>query len=169
MTDTDKSNLQQMLIESQNELEQLRNDNKSLSECLNLLEQQGEDEEGEPVSQVAFRRLKNKFLSMHSEKTQLLEKLEARDAEVKELREGNRPPVEYPDVQRSLSTGEPLSPEDPMTEVHRLRSVLDDKEKKIQNLNMQLKSFQEVASVNADLEEQIAQLKKQLQVYSCVQ
>ena len=58
-----------------------------------------------------------------------------------------------------------MSPEDPRAEVHRLREVVDDKEKKIHNLTMQLKTFEDVASGNIDLGEEVVELKAKLQSY----
>ena len=116
----------------------------------------------------AFQRLKTQYLRMLEEKMQLLDKLEKRDNQLKALREeklakGEESTANYPDVMRSLSVGDAQSPADPRAEVDRLRGVLDDREKKIHNLQVQLNSFQQVASGNATLEEQIVQLKGKLE------
>ena len=110
----------------------------------------------------AFARLKKNYLALHAERTQLLEKLEERDKQLKELREEQ--PTYYPNVQRSLSMGEVLSPEDPRAEVGRLQEVLQDKEKKIHNLGMQLKSLEAAMSGGADhaSRELIQQLQERL-------
>ena len=116
----------------------------------------------------AFQRLKTQYLRMLEEKMQLLDKLEKRDNQLKALREeklakGEESTANYPDVMHLLSVGDTQSPADPRAEVDRLRGVLDDREKKIHNLQVQLNSFQQVAIGNATLEEQIIQLKGKLE------
>ncbi len=168
-------------IGKQEELERLWNHNKLLVERLEAYEDlsgvpipfKEEDEKldtskptDREVKTKALKRLRTQFLDLHAEKMQLLEKLQDRDAELKKLREetiGDEPLANYPDVRRSLSVGEVrFSAEDTNAEVDRLRSVLEDKEKKLDNLAMQLKSFQAVASDNAQLIDQVDQLKAKL-------
>ena len=104
----------------------------------------------------SYKRLKSKYLKLHEEKMELLEKLEERDAQVKML---SQVTVEYPTVKRSLSAGELRSPDDSKTEIYQLRKVIEDKETKI---NMKLQSFEKVASGNTDLGQQVVKLKEQL-------
>ena len=101
MTDADKLDLQEMLKQSQEDLEKLWNQNKILAERVRVLE-------------------------------------------------------EEVDAQ---------SPADPRAEVDRMRGVLEDREKKIHNLQVQLNSFMQVASGNVALEEQVVQLKRKLEVH----
>ena len=129
-----------------------------------------------------LKELKAKYLAIHAEKMdlitnknqlvaekdQLLEKLEERDNQLKQLREeilarGDGPPTEHPNVERSLSMGSIQSPDDPKAEVKRLREVLEERETKIHNLTMQLKTFEAVAGDKASLETDIVELKEQLQ------
>ena len=197
MTDADKLELQEMLKQSQEELEKLWNHNKILVERVRVLEEAQSDVKTETLDSEtldleksetldmkksetlektgnispepgAFQRLKTKYLSTVEEKMQLLEKLEERDNQLKVLREeklakGEESTANYPDVMRSLSVGDAQSPADPRAEVDRLRGVLEDREKKIHNLQVQLNSFQQVASGNVTLEEQIIQLKGKLE------
>ena len=194
MTDADKWDLQQMLKESQEELEKLRAENKSLLERLGEKRDDEKDAEKDaenaglqaaPISsseESKFQRMRNKYLLVHDEKMrllderekflnerqELLEKLEERDAQLMKLRRetlvrGNRRSSDHPDVERSLSVGDLMSPDDPKAEVVRLRKVVDDQDKKIHNLEVQLKSFEAVASSKANLEEEIAKLKGQLE------
>ena len=196
MTDSDKLELQDMLKQSQEELERLWSHNQLLHERLKVLEGQhhmheleGEGEidisksqckvaeltnrlrayqehvvETEPVK---LQRLKKKYLSLHAEKLQiqsekmkLLGELEERDVQLKELL--SESPYGSPRLEQSLSLGALESPEDPRAEVYRLRSVVNDREKKLSNLNIQLKTFQEVAASNADHERQLKQLQMKL-------
>ena len=123
--------------------------------------------ETEPVK---FQRLKKKYLSLHAEKLQiqsekmkLLGELEERDVQLKELQEKlSESLYSSPRIEQSLSLDALESPEDPRAEVYRLRSVVDDREKKLNNLNIQLKTFQEVAASNVDLERQLGQLQMKL-------
>ena len=185
--DADKWDLQQMLKESQEELEKLRAENKSLLERLGEKRDNEKDAENAglqaaPISsseESKFQRMRNKYLLVHDEKMrllderekflnerqELLEKLEERDAQLMKLRRetlvrGNRRSSDHPDVERSLSVGGLMSPDDPKAEVVRLRKVVDDQDKKIHN---QLKSFEAVASSKTNLEEEIAKLKGQLE------
>ena len=177
MTDADKLDLQEMLKQSQEELENLWCQNKLLVERVRVLEEEAQSGmKSETLGKTdnvspepgAFQRLKTQYLSTVEEKMQLLEKLEERDNQLKVLREeklekGEESTANYPDVMRSLSVGDAQSPADPRAEVDRLRGVLDDREKKIHNLQVQLNSFQQVASGNVTLEEQIIQLKGKLE------
>ena len=215
MTDSDKLELQDMLKQSQEELERLWNDNKLLHKRLKVLEGQhhmhesseleGEGEIGDisksqckvaeltnrlrayeeqlcylpkhsdqehivETEPVKLQRLKKEYLSLHAEKLQiqsekmkLLGELEERDVQLKELQEKlTESPYGSPRIEQSLSLGALESPEDPRAEVYRLRSVVDDREKKLSNLNIQLKTFQEVAARNADFERQLMQLQLKL-------
>ena len=129
----------------------------------------------------AFKDLKAKYLQVVDEKLQLLaerdqllgerkqllEKLADRDIELKQLREetlperDGRPPVSHPDVERSLSMGD-LSPDDPTAENRKLRKMIEEKDMEIDNLKVQLKSFEAVASGNMSLREENARLKDRL-------
>jgi chromosome segregation ATPase len=200
MTDSDKLELQQMLKESQEELERLWHHNKILVERLKTMESQhrmlqsndgeehmnGSEADAEvndclksyerpqlsyrlrkdetAESSTAFRKLKDNFLSLHeettqlrSDKAQLARELEERDAQLNTL---SLPST--PDIERSLSLGALGSPEDPRVEVERLRSVVQDRDMKLDNLKMQLKTFQEVATEKADLDQQVKELEAQL-------
>ena len=212
MTDSDKLELQDMLKQSQEELERLWNNNKLLHERLKVLESQhhmhesseleGEGEIGDisksqckvaeltnrlraykeqlcylpkPSDQehvvetepVKVQRLKKEYLSLHAEKLQiqsekmkLLGELEERDVQLKELQENlTESPYGSLRIEQSLSLDALESLEDPRAEVYRLRNVVDDKDKK---LNIQLKTFQEVAASNADLKRQLGQLQMKL-------
>ena len=173
-----------MLIESQKQLELLQTENKQLLARLKILEEQdvnavGKEElqktavqeqsdrqerKSKPVDLLeAHKRLKSKFLKLHEEKMELLEKLEERDTQVKTLRDKvSQVTVEYPTVEHSLSAGELQSPDDPKAEIYQLKKVIEDKEKKIDNLTVQLQSFEKVASGNTDLGQQVVKLKEQL-------
>ena len=118
--------------QSQEELQRLWNHNKQLLERLKVTEGQLEASQEIDDQGTDLRRLKKKYLSIHGEKTQLstekvqlLEKLDERDLQLKELREklstDDQSQASLPNVQRSLSVGEALSPEDPRAEVDRLR------------------------------------------------
>ena len=215
MTDVDKFNLERMLQDSQDELENLRVENKNLANHLtesqeqleelqvaresfnerlvksqeklgrlqaenkNLLERMAELSALKPAGGVqpsgheakAFKDLKAKYLQVVDEKytllaerEQLLVKLEQRDLGLYEENlpgRDDRPPVSHPDVERSLSTGD-QSPDDPKAEVKKLRKVIEEKDMKIDNLNVQLRSFDAVASGNMSLEEENARLKDKL-------
>ena len=106
MTDADKLELQQMLRESQDKLEKLRVENENLLELLQNQSIESKEEELQVVvpdpnpagvpqqhagsqrnSGQALKELKVKYLLIHDEKMQLLEKLEERDAQLKQLRE----------------------------------------------------------------------------------
>ena len=177
MTYADKLDLQEMLKQSQEELEKLWSQNKLLVEHVRVLEEEAQsDVKSETLGKTdnvspepgTFQRLKTQYLSTLEEKMQLLEKLEERDNQLKVLREEKLEKEEestanYPDVMHSLSVGDTQSPADPRAEVDRLRGVLDDRENKIYNLQVQLNSFQQVASGNVTLEEQIIQLKRKLE------
>ena len=219
MTDADKLELEQMLRESQDELEKLRVKNKNLSDHLtesqeqleelqvargnlmesqerlqaenkNLTERLEEFSAPKPAGGVqpsghevkAFKDLKAKYLQLVdekmkltperdqllAEKKQLLEKLADRDIELKQLREDilperdDRPPVSHPDVEQSLSTGD-LSPDDPKAEIRKLRKVIKEKDVKMEMMDVQLRSFDAVASTKTSLEKEIAQMKMQLE------
>ena len=109
---------------------------------------------------------KDKYLSMYTEKMSLLEKLEERDAQLKEMREmlaeSGTTPTNYPRIECSPSLGALGSPENLKVEVYRLRSVIEEKEKKLENMSMQLKTFEVIANEKAGLEEQVEQLWTQL-------
>ena len=190
MTDTDKLELERMLRESQEKLEKLQVENTNLLELLQNQSPESKEEEvpnphpadvpqqqaGSPGQEPkALRELKAKYLLLHGEKMQLLEKLEERDAQLQQLREeslrerDDRPPVSHPDVERSLSTGD-VSPDDPKAEIRKLRKVIEEKDVKMENLYVQLRSFDAVASAKTSLEKEIAQMKTQLEaakVYEC--
>ena len=169
-----------MLSESQKQLRQFQEENKKLTDDLLQLgedykyllkqEQVTTDPAGLPAaegkSDEAQKRLKRNYLKIHDEKLQLLQKLEERDAELKELRTANatgeKTQKDYPSVERSLSVGEVKSPEDPRAEVDRLRRVIEEKEVKVDNLNIQLQTFQEQAEENVTLSQQIAGLMEEL-------
>ena len=169
-----------MLSESQKQLRQFQEENKKLTDdllqleedykCLLKQEPVTKDPAGPPAaegkSDEALKGLKRNYLKIHDEKLQLLQKLEERDAELKELRTANatgeKTQKDYPSVERSLSIGEVMSPEDPRAEVDRLRHVIEEKEMKVDNLNMQLQSFQKQAKENVDLSQQIAGLMEEL-------
>ena len=179
MTDADKLELERMLRESQEKLDKLQVENKNLLELLQLQNQTPESKEEVPnlhpadvpqqqAGSRALKDLKAKYLLLFDEKLQLLEKLEQRDTQLQQLHEetlperDGRPPVSHPDVERSLSTGD-LSPDDPKAEVKKLRKVIEEKDMKIDNLNVQLRSFEVVASGNMSLGEEIAKLKDKLE------
>ena len=120
-----------------------------------------------------FKTLRTNYIGLHTEKTQLMENLDERDSQVKELREklarSSDPaesPGSLPNVQRSLSIGQPLLPgHDSTAEVQQLRQVLQERETKIHNLNVQLNTFQEVASNNTKLQQQISRLRAKLKAH----
>ena len=60
-----------------------------------------------------------------------------------------------------MSTGD-LSPDDPKAENRNLRKVIEEKDMEIDNLKVQLRSFQAVASGNMSLGEENARLKDRL-------
>ena len=222
MTDADKFKLERMLQDSQDELENLRVENKNLTNHLtesqeqleelrvaresfnerlmesqeklerlqaenkNLLERVAELSAPKPAGGVqppsheakAFKDLKTKYLQVVDEKLQLLaerdqllgekKQLPEIETELKQLHLPERPPVSHPDVERSLSTGD-LSPDDPKAESRNLRKVIEEKDMEIDNLKVQLRSFQAVASGNMSLGEENARLKDRLkaaQVYA---
>ena len=182
MTDADKLELERMLRESQEKLEKLQVENKNLLELLQNQSTESKEEvsnlhpadvpqqqAGSPGQEPkALKDLKGKYLLLHGEKMQLLEKLEERDAQLQQLREeslpekDDRPPVSHPEVERSLSTDD-LSPADSKAEIRILRKVIEEKDLKIDNLNVQLRAFDAVASGNMSLGEEIAELKDKLQ------
>ena len=117
-----------------------------------------------------FKILRTNYIDLHMEKTQLVEKLDKRDSQVKELRKKlvrsgylEESPGSLPDVRH---TQQPLSPgHDSTAEVQQLRQVLQERETKIHNLNVQLNTFQEVASNNAILQQQISRLRAKLKAH----
>ena len=178
-----RESFNERLTASQEKLERLQAENT------NLLERLEERSAPKPASGVqpsgleakVFKDLKAKYLQLMDEKIKLtperdqLLNLADRDVELKLLHEetlperGDRPPVSHPDVERSLSTGD-LSPDDPKAEVKQLRKVIEEKDVKMENLYLQLRSFHAVASTKTSLEKEIAQMKLQLeaaQVYEC--
>ena len=162
MTDADKLDRQEMLKQSQEDLEKLWCQNQLLVERVRVLEEEAQSGmKSETLGKTdnvspepgAFQCLKPQYL----EKMQLLEKLEERDNQLKALREEELTAIHL------LSVWDAQSPADSRAEVDRLRGVLEDREKKIHNLQVQLNSFQQVASGNVTLEEQIIQLKGKLE------
>ena len=161
-------------MKSQEKLGRLQAENK------NLLERMAELSALKPAGGVqpsgheakAFKDLKAKYLqvvdekyTLLSEREQLVVKLEQRDLGLYEEnlpKRDDRPPVSHPDVERSLSTGD-LSPDDPKAEVKKLRKVIEEKDMKIDNLKVQLRSFEAVASGNMSLGVEIAGLKDKLE------
>ena len=164
MTDTVKLKLQQELVESQQELELLREKNQTLLEAVEL-----EGDSRVKKLQEANMRLTDKYLSLHGEKMHLFEKVKERDDQLRDLREAgvvmtdSRHNACFPNVQRSLSVGEVTNLTDPIAEVDRLRIVIECKSKKIDNLTMQLNSFQDVASGNVSLQSDVTELKAKLE------
>ena len=135
MTDADKLDLQEMLKQSQEELEELWNHNKILVERVRVLEECNVEVTGNISPEPGHL-----YISTVEEKMQLLEKLEERDNQLKVLREeklekGEESTTNYPDVMRSLSVGDAQSPADSRAEVDRLRGVVEDREK-IHNLQV---------------------------------
>ena len=169
-----------MLSESQKQLRQLQEEKKKLTDdllqleedykCLLKQEPVTKDPAVAPAaegkSDKAQKRLKKNYLKLLDEKLQLLQKLEERDAELKELRTANatgeKTQKDYPSVEHSLSAGEVTSPKDPRAEVYHLRHVIEEKDMKLDNLDMQLQMFQEQAEENINLSQQIAGLKEEL-------
>jgi len=151
MTDADKWELQKLLKESQEELEKLQKENNSLQESHGDLEKQtGEkplsdvpamtDEEEGSATEDELKNFKKNYFKLHSEKLILLDMLRERDEQVKQLFEGNKVPVDHPDVSaRCIQT-----PDDPEDEINRLRKVVEERKKKI------------------DLEKQLADLTQKL-------
>ncbi len=180
MTDTDKLDLQQMLMESQKELENLRSEKESLLEHIEVLEVQFHLSDARSALENAdtakagqgqtrsdadkLRQLKKNYLKVHNEKLELLEKVKERDSQVKELRDGfgqtANPPV---DNQAPQHSSDLPSPEDPRAEVDTLRATLDEREDRIHNLSMQLRSFQGLADEKANYKVQITQLREALE------
>ena len=181
MTDTDKLDLQQMLMESQKELENLRKEKENLLEQregllehVKVLEDSvdAKPESADSAKAVQekkseaekFRQMKKSYLKIHAQKMQLEEKVIERDTQLKVFREGfgvtPSPPVDDHDLQRSSSAGDLTSPVDPRAEVLRLRSVVKEKDERIHNLDMQLRSFQQGL---ADGQDQITQLRAELE------
>ena len=149
-------------------LRQLKDEYLSMhTEKMSLLEKlEEQDAQLKEMRAMLAESGKEKYLSMHTEKMSLLEKLEERDAQLKEMREtlaeSGITPTNYPHLECSLSLGALGSPENPKVEVYRLRSVIEEKEKKLENMNMQVKTFEDVANEKAGLEEQVEQLSTQL-------
>ncbi len=120
----------------------------------------------QPVKELN-KRLRANYLKVNEERILLLEQLEERDAQIKryrdELAAKNTPPdTSSLNVQRSLSAGDAESLEDPKAEVRCLKNSLKEKEVEVDNLKVQLQSFQEVASGNMDPGKEVLELKKQL-------
>ena len=167
ITDSHKLELQPMLLESQKQFELLQTENKQLLAHLKILEEQDvnavrkEELQKTAVQEQsdrqegkfklvnlpeAHKRLKSKYLKLHEQKMELLEKLEERNVQVKTVCDKVfQVTVEYPTMERSLSAEELQSPDNPKAaEIYQLRKVIEDKENKIDNLTVQLQSFEKV-------------------------
>ena len=176
MTDTQKvEQLEKQLKQTQQESEKLRQESQKLREELDRLrvsQTQG-DGDKDPQQEANMKCLRENFLKVHAEKMDLLEKLGARDEELKQLRDQKAGVSEtHLNVTRSLSADVilQLSPDDPTAEVVRLTEVVESKQSKIENLEVQVKSFQNVAiekkrleSHSQDQSRTVMGLKKDLQ------
>ncbi len=155
------------LIRLQEETVLRRETAELAKETVNSAEKVIKEGKSQPVVEELNKRLRANYLKVNEEKILLLEQLEERDAQIKryqdELVAKDAPPAPL-NVQRSLSAGEVESLEDSKAEVRRLGNALKKKEVEIDNLEVQLDSFQEVASGNMDLGKEVLELKKQLRV-----
>ena len=162
MTDIVKLKLQQDLVLSQQELELLRQRNKTLHEAMEL---EGDDKLSKLKEDT--QRLNDKYLALYGGKMELFEKKMEHDNQIRDLRGGrvvqaeSGTPCYYPNVQRTLPLEEVIS--DPNIEVDHLKSVVEDRDKKIHNLKMQLDSFQDVASGKVHLENNVTEFEMKLE------
>ncbi len=134
-------------------------------ETVNSAERVIKEGKSQPVVEELNKRLRTNYLKVNEERIFLIAQLEERDAQIKRYRDElavkDAPPAPL-NVQRSLSAGEAESLEDPKAEVRRLGNALKEKEVEVDNLKVQLDSFQEVASGNMDLGKEVLKLKKKL-------
>ncbi len=135
-------------------------------ETVNSAERVIKEGKSQPVEELN-KRLRANYLKVNEERILLIAQLEERDAQMKryrdELAAKDAPPATLSlNVQRSLSAGEAESLEDPKAEVRRMENALKEKDVKIDNLEVQLDSFQVVARGNMDLRKEVLELKKQL-------
>ena len=149
MTDTQKvEQLEKQLKQTQQESEKLRQESQRLREELDRLrmsQTQG-DQDKDPQQEAVMENLRKNYLKLHTEKMDFLAKLEARDEELKQLHDQKAgASYTHPNVTRSISADGILSPDDPKVEVVRLREVVENKQNKIESLEVQLRSFQDVA------------------------
>ena len=156
MTDTQKvEQLEKQLEQTQQEFEKFRQESQKLQEELDRLrmsQTQG-DGDKDPQQEANMEILRKSYLKLHTEKMNLLDKLEARDEELKQLRDQKAVANDtHPNVTRSISADGILSPDDPKVEVVRLREVVENKQSKIESLEVQLRSFQTVASERVRLQ-----------------
>ena len=97
------------------------------------------------------KREKQEWQTRYEKKKQeLIAKIEEKDKENKQLR--NRSPTQTrPELSRSFSYEEPPEDVDPRVHIGQLKQALESREEKIEELNFQVRSFQEIASQHKQL------------------
>ena len=112
--------------------------------------QEKHNKELEDLVQQHKREKQEWWTSYEKKKQELIAKIEEKDKENKQLR--NRSPTQtHPELGRSFSYEEPPEDVDPRVHVGQLKQALKSKEEKIEELNVQVRSFQEVASQHKQL------------------
>ncbi len=151
-------------VEMENYLKELETEKSVLTSHLETLQEELSRNaalrgKSQPVEELN-KGLRANYLKVNEERILLISQLEERDAQIKRYRDKlaakDAPPTTLSlNVQRSLSAGEAESLEDPKAEVHRLGNALKGKETEVDNLKVQLQSFQEVACGNMDLGKEV--------------
>ena len=116
-----------------------------------LEDQEKHEKEQEDLVQQHKREKQEWWTRYKNEKQELTEKIQEKDKENKQLR--NRSPTQtHPELSRSFSYEEPPEDVDPRVHIGRLQQALKSREETIEELNIQVRSFQEIASQHKQLE-----------------
>ena len=134
----------QKVDQLQRELEQIQNE----FEELDLPQVSQKQTKKDIQEEDTIEHLRKNYLKLHTEKMYLLEKLEARDEELKQLRDQSTSGEDtYTNAGCSLSSDGVFHEVD----IVRLREVVEHKQRKIESLEVQLTTFQAVANAKERL------------------
>ena len=115
-----------------------------------LDDQEKHEKEQEDLVQQHKREKQEWWTRYEKKKQELTEKIQEKDKENKQLRNCS-PTQTHPELSRSFSYEEPPEDVDPRVHIGRLQQALQSRERKIEELNVQVRSFQEIASQHKQL------------------
>ena len=116
-----------------------------------LEDQEKYEKEQEDLVQQHKREKQEWWTRYENKRQELIAKLEEKNKENKQLR--NRSPTQtHPELGRSFSYEEPPEDVDPRVHIGQLKQALKSREETIEELNVQVRSFQEIASQHKQLE-----------------
>ena len=116
-----------------------------------LDDQEKHEKELEDLVQQHKRAEQEWWARYEKKKQELTEKIQEKDKENKQLR-NRRPTQTDPELSRSFSYEEPPADVDPRVHIGQLKQALKSREEKIEELNIQVRSFQEIASQHKQFE-----------------